>query len=143
MNKRKLAVVALVVVVAVFAAVRTAGAAVVSTAYTGSGTPALAQAGSRLYVAWTGSSGTSSAKDPLQRLDPGVRHHHVRVPRYGYAVLTVADVHELMMTTPGWLRPRHSQSAYPHQGLTETMATANDHPSYVPSSKDRRWRDRG
>ncbi len=40
-----------------------AQAAVVTTWHTGSGAPALATAGGRLYVAWTGSSGTATAKE--------------------------------------------------------------------------------
>ncbi|GAA3453697.1 hypothetical protein [Dactylosporangium matsuzakiense] len=40
-----------------------ARASVVTTTHTGSGAPALAHAGGRLYVAWTGSRGTAAAKE--------------------------------------------------------------------------------
>ena len=66
MSKRTGASAMIVVLLAALAGAavgQPAYAAVITTSHTGSGAPALAQAGGRLYVAWTGSSGTAAAKE--------------------------------------------------------------------------------
>lgn len=49
-------------VAAIGVAAQPAAATVTTTGHTGSGAPALAKVGSRLYVAWTGTAGTATAK---------------------------------------------------------------------------------
>jgi len=46
----------------VLALVTPAAAAIITTGHVGSGSPAVAQVGDRLYVAWTGTTGTAAAK---------------------------------------------------------------------------------
>lgn len=69
MNLRRSTLGILALLLPLVAAVTLAGqpadAAVVTTGHTGSGAPALAQVGDRLYVAWTGSTGTAAAKDMI------------------------------------------------------------------------------
>ncbi|MEU7869997.1 hypothetical protein [Dactylosporangium sp. NPDC049140] len=65
MSKQRAATATMVLLAALAVAVagRPAHAAVITTGHTGSAAPALAHAGGRLYVAWTGSSGTAAAKE--------------------------------------------------------------------------------
>ncbi len=66
MSNRSAAVATMVVLLAALAGAlvgQPGYAAVITTDHTGSGAPALAYAGGRLYVAWTGSRGTVAAKE--------------------------------------------------------------------------------
>jgi hypothetical protein len=66
MSKRRVAGATMLVLLAALAATAVGQpgyAAVITTDHTGSGAPALAATGGRLYVAWTGSRGTPASKD--------------------------------------------------------------------------------